>query len=96
MTLNELVGMEEKFRKDVLLVFTARSEKLIQETLSDLNLNSFQIEKDLKYESWKMGLVDNNPRFYLIKSNSLMRSEGITFQNIADQMPKIINFLNEY
>ena len=95
MTIVKLPRMEEIEKSSIHLIFTARSGKLIDETLADAGLEDFHIQKDPKYEAWKMGMVDNNPSYYLLKGGKLIEKGGITFENVDEQLLKISKHLEK-
>lgn len=95
MTIVKLPRMEGIEKSSIHLIFTARSGKLIEETLTDADLEDFQIQKDPSYEAWKMGMVDNNPSYYLLKKGELIEKGGITFENVDEQLLKISKHLEK-
>lgn len=95
MTIIKLPRIEENYKSSIHLIFTARSRKLIEETLINADLEGFRIQKDPNYEAWKMGMVDNNPYYYFLKDGKLIASGGITIENVDEELQKITKYLEE-
>ena len=74
-TLQQISQIDQKFKSKVQVVLTAKSFKLIDQMIDDIDLSGFRVHRDGDYLFWKHQMVLNSPAYYLIKDNSI-DSEG--------------------
>ncbi len=92
-TMARLTELNVNEKSKIILIFTAKSNKLIDQSLKDYNFKDFDLIKDPNYESWKVGLVDNNPLYYLLNDDKIIKRGNITFETVLDEIEIIKNHI---
>ena len=74
-TLQQISQVDQRFKSKVQVVLTAKSFKLIDQMIDDIDLSGFRVHRDGNCSFWKHQMVLNSPAYYLIKDNAIV-SEG--------------------
>jgi hypothetical protein len=70
--LQQLSMVDKKYKGKVGLVLTAKSFKLIDQVIEEVDLSGFRLHKDGSYSFWKHQLVLNSPAFYFLEGNTIV------------------------
>lgn len=76
--LQQLSMVDEKYKGMIQLVLTAKSFKLIDHVMEEVDLTGFQLHKDGNYTFWKHQLVLNSPSFYFIDGDAVVEEGTVS------------------
>lgn len=92
--LQQLSMVDEKYKGMVQLVLTAKSFKLIDQVIEEVDLSGFRLHKDGSYSFWKHQLVLNSPAFYLIKGNTIVEDGTVSVQELPAFVKSLLQHLD--
>jgi hypothetical protein len=77
-TLQQLVLLPDEYKSSIGVVLTAKSYKLINNMIIDLDLSGFEVFQDGEYKFWKKQLVQRNPKYYYFENQKIVEDGQIT------------------